>query len=163
MVMLDLVVENMDIPNREEIVRRIRAMNGQRDPDADEPTPEELEQQKASAEQQQIQQAMVMAQLRNLLATAAKTEAQAKDLMAKIAGTKVDTQGRAILAARDVIMTPGVVPVADQILHESEFESRTEMEAAANAARAQQQAQVQQQQQLPQPQEAAPAGAVPGA
>ncbi len=39
LAVLDLVVEGMDIANRDEIVRRIREVSGQRDPDAVEPAP----------------------------------------------------------------------------------------------------------------------------
>ena len=49
MVMLDLLVENMDLPNRDEIVRRIRSVTGQRDPDAEEPSEEEQAQMQAKA------------------------------------------------------------------------------------------------------------------
>ncbi len=135
---VDMVVENMDLPNRDEIVQRIRAVTGQRDPDADEPTPEEQARAQAQAEAQQIQRETAIASLRKLMADAGKSEAQTQQLLAQIAGTNVATQKGAIDAAREVVMTPGVVPAADKVLHEAGFKSRTEQESQAAAEAAQQ-------------------------
>ena len=147
MVMLDLVVDSMDLPNREELVTRIRQINGQRDPDAEEPTPEELAMMEQQAQQAQLQQAMIEAELRKKMADAGWSEARAQrelsrisEDMAKAANTNVNTQQQAILAAQLALMNAPAMPAADRILRESGFISRTEQEHMA-----QQQAMMEQQ------------------
>lgn len=158
MAMLDLVVEGMDIPSREEIVKRIRAITGQRDPDQEEPTPEEIQQMQAAQQQAEIQQRAVMASIAKDEATALKSQADAKraeagaqEIMAKLAGQNVNTQKAALETALAMVTAPQVVPVADTILHESGFASRTEQEQVAQTqalqqAQAEQDAMEQQQQ-----------------
>ena len=146
MVMLDLLVENMDLPNREEIVRRIRSVTGQRDPDAEEPTEEELAQMQAKAAADQLQQVMQMLELRKRAAETGKIEAEAARVGAQagLAGAqtiteRINQQIKALAAARDALGQPATADVADHILHESGFNSRTDMEEAAGAMAAQEQ------------------------
>lgn len=155
MVLLDLVVENMDIPNREEIVKRIRGITGQRDPDADEPTQEELakaqQAQKASALQEQavmLQMKAQQAQIAKTEAETAKIAAQLAELQSKIAGANVSTQQAAVATAQQIAMAPGIAPVADQVLSEAGFVSASEQKALQAAAlqQAQQRQQAAQQQ-----------------
>lgn len=131
MTMLDLVVESMDIPNREELVRRIRALTGQSDPDAEEPTPEEIQRAQAEAQNQQLQQGMLQAELRKKMADAAKAESQARQIAAKMVGDNVDAQQKALAAAREAITLPASTHVADHILAESGFKSQSDIEAEA--------------------------------
>ena len=156
MVSLDLIVEAMDIPQRDELVKRIRQVTGAVDPEAEADDPEQQQRQQAAAAQQQIQMQQVMAQLRKLMADAARTEAQAEEIRAKIAKTNTETQRTAIETAGTVAAVPAIADVADHLLHESGFVSRTEaeetMRAAAEQAAAQQAAA---QQQSPQAQPAA--------
>lgn len=152
LVVLDLVIESMDLPNREEMVKRIRQVTGQRDPDATELTPEEQQAQQAQAQQAQFQQAMADAQLRGLVAKAVKDELAAQKTMVDMAGTNVNTQKAAVEAAQTAMIAPGILPVADALLKESGFVSKSEEEAQQEAAQqqqlaAQQQAQAQQEQQ----------------
>lgn len=135
---LDLVVEMMDVPNRDELVSRIRQINGQRDPDAEELTPEEEAAMEAQQQQAMMQQAMFEAELREKLAKAGKTEAEAQRIaaqimseQAKLAGTNVDTQSKALDVAMKALLAPPAVDVADGVLHESGFVSRTEIEQQA--------------------------------
>ncbi len=160
MVMLDLIVESMDIPQREELVKRIRQVTGMRDPDAEELTPEEQAKQQAQAQNDQMQQAMMQAELDKATATAAKTKADAElaaakvlELAAKIASTNVTSQQNALNAATSAIALPAATHVADHILHESGFKSRTEQEEtlAQVVGIAQQQQAAQAQQAPPQP------------
>lgn len=168
-VTLDLLVESMDIPNADEIVKRIRQATGMTDPDADENSPEYQEQQQAKAQQAAITEQQVMAQLRELLGRAAKAEAEAErakaqtqEISSKVAATNIGTQNTALDAAGKVAMAPALAHVADHMLHEAGFVSRTEQEenlrtlAEAAAAQAQQQ-----QAQQPPPGAAAPAGNQP--
>ena len=154
MAMLDLVIEGMDISNREELVKRIRAITGQRDPDSEELTPEEQAKMQAQAQQAQMQQRAQMAELARVeadaqlkAAQAQKAQADVRKLLADIASGNVDAQRAAVEAATLMLQAPAAVPVADTILHESGFKSRTEDEQQQAAAMAQAQ-QAQQQQQM---------------
>ena len=151
--LLDLVVEMMDVPNRDELVSRIRKINGQRDPDAEEPTPEELEAMRAQQQQAQMQQAMFEAELRAKLAKAGVDEARAAQLAAQVAKENIGAQSQAIEAAIRALMAPPAVPVADGLLHEAGFVGRTEQEHQA-AIQAQQQALAEREQQQMQEQAA---------
>ena len=165
MAMLDLVVESMDISNREELVKRIRAITGQRDPDAEEPTPEEIaaEQAKQQAEQEQamMQQRMMMADIQLKEANAADKQASAMGrqvsaqkigaeiaaIMANSAGVNVATQKAALEAALVALQVPNASMVADGILHEAGYVSRSEDEGNQFVAQAQQQRAMRQQEQ----------------
>ncbi|KQV27859.1 hypothetical protein ASC97_05710 [Rhizobium sp. Root1203] len=173
-VSLDLIVESMDLPQGEELVKRIRQVTGMVDPDAEENDPEQQAQAQAKAQQQQLQSETIMAQLRKLLADAVKAEADAaksqaiaKEVEAKIAATNINAQSTALDAASKVAIAPALADVADHMLHEAGFMSRTEQEsnlrALAEAAAQQQAAAAAQQppqQQIP-PGAAAPAGNEP--
>ena len=86
--LLDLIVELADVPNKEEIARRIRQLNGQPDPAQSEPTPEE--QQAIQAQQQKVAEAEAMARqvaqlaLEEQQAKVAKLNAEAQETMARI-------------------------------------------------------------------------------
>jgi hypothetical protein len=163
LVTLDLIVESMDLPNREEIVKRIRQVTGQRDPDATELTPEEQQAEQGKAQQAQFQQQMADAQLRGLIAKAVKDEVTAQKAATDMANTNVGTQKLAVEAAQVAMIAPGILPVADALLKESGFKSTSEEAAEQEAAQQQQlaqqqqaeqqQAQQQQQQAEQQPQE----------
>lgn len=119
LLMLDLIVENMDLPNRDELVKRIRGLTGMKDPDAGDepPSPEDQAKAAAAAEAAQIQKAALLVDLRKKTAEAAKAEAQADQIAATIAGTKVDTQGRALeVAGTALTLPPAAVHTADHIL-----------------------------------------------
>lgn len=148
MVMLDLLVENMDLPNRDEIVRRIRSVTGQRDPDAEEPSEEEQAQMQAKAAAEQLQQAMLMLEMRKRAAEAGKLEAETSRIGAQsgLAGAqtiteRLDQQIKALQAAREALGQPATADVADHILHESGFNARTDIEDAAASAMAAQEPQ----------------------
>lgn len=118
MVVLDLVVESMDIPNRDEIVKRIRAVTGQRDPDASEPTPEEQAQQQAAAEAQALQKAAAETAIRVETAKATKAEAEAERIKAQTINEKMNATNTAMTAATSVVQMPTIAKVADNILQE---------------------------------------------
>jgi len=144
-VLLDLVVEAMDIPNAEEIVKRIRQINGQRDPDATEMTEEEQAAMQEQAEQKQMNKQMVQAELRTKMAEAGKTEAEMQETMAKVdevmasrVGKGLNAQKDAIEAAKEALAYPQVSRVADKLMREFGFVSQTEKEAAQQAQAAEQ-------------------------
>jgi hypothetical protein len=140
LVLLDLVVESMDIGNREEIVKRIRQLSGQRDPDAEELTAEEVAQMQEKQRQAQLQERGFMAEVLLKEAKAGLTQQQTQEVGAKInqivatiAGTNVGAQKAALEAALLALSAPPAAQVGDLILHESGFQSRTEQEADARA------------------------------
>jgi len=145
-VMMDLIVEAMDIPNRDEIVKRIRQVTGQRDPDATELSPEEQQAQEDAAYQKRMQKQMLEAELRKSLAEAGKSEAEASKTAAEIADSNMDAHETALMAAQEALKAPEIARMADRLLREAGYLSRTEQEAAAQA-QAQQQAEQQAEQQ----------------
>lgn len=164
---LDLLVEMMDIPNREEIVKRIRQFTGMKDPDQQELTPEEMAEEQAKQEaerqQQEIAQRGQMAAIAKTeseaqknMATANKEGANARKLQMDTALTGIQTQLTALQAAIQALSVPGAVRVADGMLHEAGFVSRTEEEDTVSQqqqAEAAQQLQAAAEQQQAQPQD----------
>lgn len=161
--MLDLVVESMDVSNRDELVKRIRTITGQRDPDAEELTPEEQAQEQAKQQQAMMQQRSMMAQIAKAegdaaysMARAQKTGAEMQKmqvdiekLQADLASSNVETQRKALETAVLLLQTPVAVPVADGILDESGFLSAPQKQALAQQALMAQQ-EMQQRQQMEQ-------------
>ena len=138
---LDLIVEGMDIANRDEIVRRIRQVTGMPDPDATEPTEEEMAKaEEAAADKDRmirLQEAEIAdkeASAAQRKALAGKTDAETQKALVARALEATKTQQAALEAALAALSVPGAVPVADQILHESGFVSRTEETETAAAA-----------------------------
>ena len=130
LMLLDLAVESMDLPNREEIAKRIRAQTGMKDPDQKEPTPEEMQQAEAANEQAQAQKAMFMAELDGKQSDADKKKADAQRAMAAAERElglamkdRVDATGAAMVAAQAVITMPTIARVADGILQEAGWQS----------------------------------------
>lgn len=162
MVMLDLVVESTDIHNREEIVRRIRELTGMADPDAEEPSEEQIARAKQAEEQAQLERQMQEAALRKTISEAVRNEmqafkAKAETVRANIASLGGPKRGAVDIAA-DVMAVPAIAPAADEIMRDVGFVGRGEQEhqiAAETQALAEQQqaeqqaAQVQQQPQSP--------------
>lgn len=126
LMLLDLAVESMDLPNREEIAKRIRAQTGMKDPDQTEPTPEDMQQQQAKAAQDQFAAAMAEAELAGKQADADKKVADAKRALAAAEREqglamkdRVDATNTAMTAAQSVITMPTIARVADGILQEA--------------------------------------------
>jgi hypothetical protein len=143
LVLLDLVVESMDVPNREELVKRIRAITGQRDPDAEEPTPEELAREEQAAADAQMQRDGVRAEIAKNLAAAdkatadaAKARAEAERIARAAVGDDIDAVNNALAAAQQTLALPAAAPVADAILEQTGFVSQADrmIAAARNAA-----------------------------
>lgn len=137
-VMLDLLIETMDIPAREEVVSRIRQVTGMRDPDQEEPTPEDIARMQAQQRQQQLAERAQLAAIAKEEAAAAKAQAgamrdqaAAQEILASLAGKNVETQRKALEAALAMLQVPQTARVADGILHEAGFQGRTEREEEA--------------------------------
>jgi len=146
--LLDLVVEMADVPNRDELVSRIRELNGMRDPEAD-PTPED--QQRAQQEQalQQAQQELVMARAK---AELAEIEAKRDKLSAEAIDARLTAMKNALESAQIVLTAPQSGPVADDIMlgagyvdqsPHAEIGNAQTQRAAAEAAQAMQAAPIQ--------------------
>ncbi len=126
--LLDLVVEMADVPNRDELVARIRQMNGQRDPQA-EPTPEEQQQLQAQAQAQQAQQQMMMeaqqVELAKLKAEVAKLGSDVEKAQAESINTRLEAMYSALQSAQIVAQAPGAAVMADEIMKGAGFSDRT--------------------------------------
>jgi hypothetical protein len=136
LTIFDLVIENTDLPNRDEIVRRVRAVTGQVDPDADENDPEVQAQKQAQAQKAQLAQAIQQANLRKLVAEAMAKEMAALAARASAVAANVKAIGGnrgAIDIAADLLTGPAVAPVADTILQEAGFQGAPAEAADANA------------------------------
>ena len=145
LAMIDLVVENMDLPNREEIVKRIRSATGLSDPDQTEATPEQIAAMQAKAKAEAMQNAMMEAELATKVATAKKAVAQAslysaqvqklfadiKLTLANAVDMGADAQGKAIDTAIKMLAAPPAIAIADHLLTEAGFESALDQKSHA--------------------------------
>jgi len=117
--LLDLVVEMADLPGRDELVSRIRKINGQRDPDTD-PTPEEMAAQQEAdakkAESEQLEVDRLRAELENL-------RAKTKDLIAAAVKKGTETAYAAMQAGQVIATMPEVAPIADSVMMEAGHQS----------------------------------------
>lgn len=138
--LLDLVMEFFDVPGKEELVRRIRKLNGQTDPDH-EPTPEELAAKKAQDDAAQEQQAMarqaMIAAVQEAQAKVAKLQAEAGKIEADSMAKTIEAIVKAMEGAGMVLAAPAASAAADQILQGAGFKDkggegldRTDMPAA---------------------------------
>ena len=119
LMLLDLAVESMDLPNREEIAKRIRAQTGMEDPDQKEVSPEDMARQQAAAKQAAAQEAMFMAELEGKQADAAMKKAKALREGVLAMQDRVNSANTAMTAAQMVITMPTIAKVADGILQEA--------------------------------------------
>lgn len=132
MGILDLIVDMMDVPYKDEIVARIRKVNGAKDPDADPnapPTPEEIAEAEASAIQMDMARRDAEAKIAKTEAEAALKAAQAmkagadlRRIAAQIAGDNVAAQRAALEAAMALLSVPGAADAADSILQSAGYE-----------------------------------------
>jgi hypothetical protein len=126
--LLDVVIDMSDIPERDEIVARIRQINGMRDKDA-EPTPEEQAQieaeQAAMQEQKDLEKRMANANVSLIEAKAGEAQGRAKDYESKAMMTALDavlkklTTFEAALAVAGLLQqNPTIGAGADQIIED---------------------------------------------
>jgi hypothetical protein len=134
LALLDMVIDFADVPNKEEIVARIRKLNGQADPSR-KPTPDELAaQQDKDAKAQEMEQlnidtlrsqlAKAQAETENVLAKAQQIAADTERTMADAIEKGVRAAYQAIQAGQIVGQMPGVTPVADAILAGAGYEDK---------------------------------------
>lgn len=146
MVLLDLAVDNMDLPNREEIAKRIRAVTGMNDPDSTEPSQEDIARQQAQQKQAQKDDALFNANLSKIVAEGNKINSDAQKshfgamlLQKQIVSEGIGSQKTALEAAQLVAGAPVLAPLADNILQESGWKNiqlapQTTLDGNANVA-----------------------------
>jgi hypothetical protein len=121
--LLDLIVDMADVPGREEMVARIRALNGQRDPaaDTDDPAIQEAERVKQNEawRQQQLVEDAQQAEIDLKRATA-----EEKRVTTTV--KSVEALYSAIQTAQVAATVPGVVPIADGIAASAGFRDQNE-------------------------------------
>lgn len=125
--LIDMVIDLMDdVPNKDEIVSRIRKINGQSGPE-DEMTAEqkdELEAQKEAmiqkqAQAEQVQQAMVQLQMATQQAEAAGKMAKADRDKMETAMKKIETFLKAMEVAGTLQVSPQLAAAADELIKEA--------------------------------------------
>lgn len=163
---LDLVIESMDLPNGDEIVRRIRQITGMEDPDADpdQPDPERDARMAAQAEQAQYAKDMADAQLAKTqgeaaekLARADKTKAELQKLIEGLPTDRIAAKNAALELAMALINASGAADTADSILQESGYEGGDALPPVPEAPEANEPV-PEAQEVLPEPAEAMPQG-----
>lgn len=149
--MLDLVIEALDVPKRDELVKRIRQITGVDDPDADpnNPSPEQQAAQAAKAEQSEMAKRQAMAALAEVEAKARKITAEATKAEASAATDLIAQMKAAMEAALQIAGAPAVAAAADQILMDARAGAGLEPDIGGMPA-------APQAQQMPQPQPVQP-------
>ena len=119
--MLDLIVEALDVPKRDELVKRIRQVTGAEDPDADpnNPTPEAIAQAEAKAAEQEMAAKQAELVMMELEAKARKLMAEAQRAENQSATDHIAQLRAAFEAAVAVAGVPAAARAADQILTEA--------------------------------------------
>lgn len=118
--LLDLVYENSDLPGREEIVERIRKINGQQAPNT-EITPEIAAQQQAKAQQEQQQAEQ---QNKAVELDLALKQAQIEKIKADATKSNTETLFSGMQAGQLAVQIPGILPVSDSLLSSAGFEDK---------------------------------------
>lgn len=116
LLMLDLVVDGMDIENREEIVKRLRSHNGQKDPDQTEPTPEEIAAAQQAQKQQQFMEEQAMVALDGEKAKNEKVRAETARIAKQSINDSMTATNTALTAAQMVVAVPTIAAVGDSLL-----------------------------------------------
>lgn len=129
--LLDIAVDMMDLgPQKDELLKRIRKINGQVDPDA-EATPEELQAQQSAMQAQQAQQELAQ---RGMAAQVGLTEAQVAKTQAETVLIQANAQ-QAAAAADPMLQQQKMQMEQDQAHRQSLIQAHTAIENAKTAAR----------------------------
>lgn len=131
MVLLDLVVDAMDIPSKDEIVARIRQLTGMEDPDSEQDPNDPEVQAKAMAKQAEAEAAnrAKEAEISGMEATAQEKQAKARKAAAdadkverSVTKENLEQVETALKAALSMIQNRAAVPLADQMIAEAKGE-----------------------------------------
>ena len=122
---LDLVVEALDVPKRDELVKRIRQITNVDDPDADpnNPTPEQIAANEMKQRAAKMQERQANAEITKMEAEARKLAAEAKKAEAASISDMISQLTKAMEAAVAIAGAPAVSAAADQILAEARAEA----------------------------------------
>lgn len=122
---LDLVVEAMDMPKRDELVKRIRQLTGVSDPDEDpnNPSPETLERQAEAKKQAQMAERAMLAEIGDKEAGAAKKQADAARSMLGLRTDNLDQINTAVDAAIKLGGAPAVARAVDAMIRQATEEA----------------------------------------
>lgn len=151
MVLLDLIVEMMDLPSGDEVVNRIRQITGMDDPDADpnQPDPEREKREQAKLASQEMEGRAAQANLAKLegeaaekMARAEKAKADALKVLKGMPGDNIKMQKDALELALQMLASQPAMPVVDNVLNRSGYQSP--QDEARAAAQAEQQAMAEQ-------------------
>lgn len=116
--LLDVIFEmHPNLPRKEAVLKRIRAVNGQTD-DSGKITPE---QQAQMAQQQAMQKAQFDAQMAQLQATIREAQAKGEKLEADAMAKRLESLYMAAQGAQVLAMAPQITPVADELLRSAGF------------------------------------------
>lgn len=113
MQMLDMVFELSDLPGKDELVKRIRKINGQVDPD--DPEAERLADEEANRRAQEAKEESDLSK-RELAAKIRRLEAQAERDMSSSSKTRMEARLEAMEAALEAIANPAAATVSENLL-----------------------------------------------
>lgn len=123
--LLDLMFEYSDLPGREEIVSRIRKINGESDP-SKKNDPEEMarieQQQQELREQKELEKRRIQAELAKIEADIAKTQADTGKTKADMVHVNVQALYSAIQAGAQVSVMPTASAIGDTIASSAGFQ-----------------------------------------
>lgn len=116
--MLDVIFEiHPNLPRKKLILERIRAVNGQADPEGK----MDPEQQAQRQQQQQMAQAQFQAQMAQLQATIREAQAKGEKLEAEAMAKRLESLYMAAQGAQVLALAPQITPVADELLKSAGF------------------------------------------
>jgi hypothetical protein len=122
--LMDLMFEYSDLPGRDEIVSRIRKLNGQSDPSKkDDPEQQQQEQQQQEEEQQQkeLEMRSQMLELEKMEADIGKTHADTKKTAAETIGTNVEALFQGIQVGAQIAVQPAAASIGDAVVSSAGF------------------------------------------
>jgi hypothetical protein len=114
---LDLILEYADVPNKEALLERVRAVTGQPGPDNQE-TPEQLA---AKQQQQALQQKQIELQMAEFEAKVKETIAKGDKVAADAILARLNAMLAAATGAAQIVTAPGAMPIADEMLKSAGF------------------------------------------
>jgi hypothetical protein len=114
---LDLILEYADVPNKEVLLERVRSVTGQPGPD-NQQTPEQQAQAQQKAELDAMQTQLALAEMKGKV-----DELAAKGLLlnAQAVKAKLDSMLAAAQGAAQIVLAPGAMPIADEMLKSAGF------------------------------------------
>ena len=139
MTCLDLVVEALDVPKRDELVKRIRQQTGVADPDEDpnNPSPETQARQAEQAKQAEMAQRAAEADLGEREAKAAKLRMETARGFMGLRSDNLDQLKKAIEAAIQIAGAPAVGAAVDAMINMAREDALVTGEAAQGGGAAQ--------------------------